>query len=97
MPFYVMMGKWGFPRCFFTTKSGFMGMAMGSAMVGDVVGILYGAYVPFVFRGEQNVAEGIVTESQVGVVRKLVCECYAEGLMAGEGMSMGQYENIVLR
>jgi hypothetical protein len=74
-----------------------MGMAMGSAMVGDAVGVVCGAYVPFVVRSEDIHKGETVAGNQTGVVRKLVCECYVGGLMGWEGMSMGQLENIVLR
>ena len=91
LPFYLCLGRLGFPRTFFTTKSGYMGMAMGTVLVGDVVSIICGVCVPFVLRGSGGERVGAVA------ARSLVCESYVHGMMNGECMDNSKIVDIVLR
>jgi hypothetical protein len=42
------------------------------------------------------VRTGLRLDARRVFVRKFVCECYIDGVMGGEGMSIGQLETIIL-
>jgi hypothetical protein len=57
-------------------QKGYMGLAPGTARVGDLIGIFLGGTVPYVLRPNDD-----GTYSFLG-------ECYVHGLMDGEDMKM---------
>lgn len=73
-------------KCF-STELGYAGLAPPHAREGDKVCIILGASTPFLIR---ETPENSETQYQ------LVGECYVHGLMKGEGLQMGQEEDIVL-
>ncbi|GME26941.1 heterokaryon incompatibility protein-domain-containing protein [Neofusicoccum parvum] len=65
-------------RRIFATEKGYMGTAPWTAAEGDVVMLVAGAYVPYVFRRSNREEEAW----------ELVGEAYCHGFMFGEGMEM---------
>jgi hypothetical protein len=91
--FRVAFSKHGLFRRFFTMHGGYMGIGPPGIMSGgcDVVALLQGAVTPFILRlinaGQEE--SGCPTYSLVG-------ECYIHGLMKGEGMALGEMQQIRL-
>ncbi|KAL8824757.1 MAG: hypothetical protein Q9170_008053 [Blastenia crenularia] len=71
------------------SKKGLLGLGPTTARGGDLVCIILGANTPFLLR-ETSASEVEDRKYQ------LVGECYIHGLMNGEGLSMGDEQDIVL-
>ena len=74
-------------RSLFRTDRGYLGLGPRTVKVGDRVGILKGAQVPYIFRHSERDAETILD---------LVGESYVHGIMYGELGSMLEYGRITL-
>ena len=72
-------------RCFCTTEKGFFGLVPGKVEVGDEVAILNGGNVPFILRRFES-------GNEQELVYRLVGDGYFHGLMHGEALSLGTYE-----
>ena len=83
------MGTLATSRIFGTRERGLLGLAREGARKGDTVCILYGADYPWILRPN---------EQRDGVVKKwkLVCECYLDGLMHGEGLDVRRKQTFVI-
>ncbi|KAH7142835.1 heterokaryon incompatibility protein-domain-containing protein [Dactylonectria estremocensis] len=77
---------------FFTTDTGFIGLCPDRAEVGDVVHVVKGASIPFVFRGAPSIGRGRAdlilgsdAQGEVGNQHfELVGESFVLGVMAGD-------------
>lgn len=87
--FRVAFSKHGRGRTFFITHRGYMGLGPPGMHAGDHIGLILGACTPYVLR------ESVDNLAEEGTYA-LVGECYLHGLMYGEGMSMGEIQNIRL-
>ena len=77
---------------FETEKHGFLGHGPPGTQAGDVVCILAGAITPFLLRpGDRDLTNGHDKQPW-----HLVGECYAQGLMHGEGLEMGERQSCVI-
>ncbi|KAG6364696.1 hypothetical protein INS49_006300 [Diaporthe citri] len=76
----VMGGK---IRRLMVTKEGYIGVAPRRAQKGDIVCVLYGCSVPVVLRKSG-------TDDESASLCKFVGECYVDGLMDGEALSLGK-------
>lgn len=105
--FRVAFSKHGLVRRFFTTHGGYMGIGpqgiITSGERNDVVALLQGAVTPFILRpvGEGEAGGGGGGEGEGGgggsiPTYSLVGECYVHGLMKGEGMALGEIQQIRL-
>jgi hypothetical protein len=75
-------------RRFLTTRGGFIGLASSGIRCGDMVSLFAGGVTPFILRPE-NREDG-------RACFKLIGEAYIHGLMNGEGLSMGEFQQILL-
>lgn len=75
MDFVRTNGTWCYNRRFFKTEDGRFGWGPNAVSEGDLVAIVHGLHVPLVLRPVQGGHE-------------IVGDCYAHGLMLGEGMDM---------
>jgi len=55
--FYILLGRIGYSRTFFSTKCGYIGIAMGKPLVSDVLTVICGACVPFLLSVVREGAE----------------------------------------
>ncbi|PVH69089.1 hypothetical protein DL98DRAFT_626637 [Cadophora sp. DSE1049] len=76
---------------FVTTKRGFCGLVPGTALVGDIVGILGGGDVPFLLR------KATTGEKNQGRCYRLVGTCYMYGMMDGEALELDDVHEKQLR
>lgn len=80
-------------RCYFITKSGYIGVGPDNAMVGDVVAIFSGASTPFVLRKVEFNHSSQATPSLAGKTDdqrwKIIESCYLHGFMDNEVASPG--------
>lgn len=72
----VLFGMAG--RCFFTTRTGRMGLCQPNTKPGDEVWIMRGVPVPFTFRPQQ------LTQPGVGEQYAMLGDCFLHGIMDGE-------------
>lgn len=77
-------------RKLFHTSRGYLGLTSLGTCKGDIVCLFLGANVPFILRSSTPTEAGDRTYALVG-------ECYIHGLMSGEGMEMGDLQEIILR
>jgi hypothetical protein len=77
-------------RIVFSTENGFVGLSPVNTAVGDQVCVFLGASTPFALRPRDSV------EQSEGIYYFLVGECYVQGLMNGEGLEMGEVQEICL-
>jgi hypothetical protein len=84
-------------RVVFTTANGYAGLGPQGLKKGDMICLILGAATPFIIR-EHEVADKMGNEDVVhgDGMFVLVGECYIHGLMGGEGMTMGEIQDIVL-
>jgi hypothetical protein len=84
-------------RVLFTTANGYAGLGPQGLKKGDIICIILGAATPFIIR-ESELVERAGNEDMVhgDGIFVLVGECYTHGLMGGEGMTMGEVQDIVL-
>jgi hypothetical protein len=84
-------------RVLFTTANGYAGLGPQGLKKGDRICLILGATTPFIIR-ENEMAEKVGDEDIVHgkEIFVLVGECYIHGLMGGEGMTMGEVQDIVL-
>ena len=76
----------------FVTQGGFVGMGWAGMQKGDKVALIIGALTPYLLR---EVPAGLAGEA--GQTKyQLVGECYVHGLMNGEGLTMGDVEDILM-
>ena len=82
----------GHRAMFGTCEHGFLGWGPTGLQVDDEICIIIGASTPFILRPLENVAG-----MNLGAQRwRLVGECYIQGLMNGEGLSLGRWEPCVI-
>jgi hypothetical protein len=86
----VLDASAAFSRKVVATRRGYLGLTWRCAEDGDKVCIILGARVPFIIR------ENAVEEEEGVRTYTLVGGCYVHGLMNGEGLKMGEVEDIVL-
>jgi hypothetical protein len=77
-------------RKLFRTHRGYLGLTSSGTREGDIVCLFLGTDIPFILRKDALTEAGAHTYA-------LVSECYIHGLMAGEGMAMGNVQEIILR
>jgi hypothetical protein len=84
-------------RVVFTTANGYAGLGPHGLKKGDRICIILGAATPFIIR-ESELVERTGNKDMVhgDGMFVLVGECYIHGLMEGEGMMMGEVQDIVL-
>lgn len=75
-PFKSLFERAYVDRRLFTADNTYLGLAPWTAQVGDVVMLVAGAYVPFVFRASDKTAGSW----------ELIGEAYCHGVMFGEGL-----------
>jgi len=92
--FVAAFERHGADRVLFTTESGYLGLGSEGTKVGDYVGLLYGAKVPFLLRQVERLDS--VLPRQESTEFQLVSECYVRGIMHGEGLQYGVEQDIVL-
>jgi hypothetical protein len=84
-------------RVLFTTAKGYGGLGPQGLKNGDRVFLFLGASTPFIIRGKYSAEE---TENEGAACREgmflLVGECYIHGLMGGEGLKIGDVQDITL-
>ena len=73
-------------RCFAITEKGYMAIVPPGTKEGDMVCLILGGQVPFVFRQFQT---SDIDRSRKEQSYALVGECYVHGMMDGEGLSQG--------
>ena len=84
-------------RVLFTTSFGYAGLGPPECETGDLICIVHGAAAPFLLHKSTEVPfEDKSAESQEDQTYVLVGECYIHGLMNGEGMVVGQAQDIIL-
>lgn len=88
--FRKVLFTYHFRKRYCVTASGDVGIVPRHTAVGDIVCIFLGAAVPFLARPNPIGEDGTQTYS-------LVSECYIHGLMNGEGLKMGEAQDLVLR
>jgi hypothetical protein len=82
----------GSKRVPFRTRKGYIGLSDPGIEQGDCVCLMQGASVPYLTRkGRLVVGQGPQRCPQ------LLCECYVHGLMHGEGLTDGRWEDLYLR
>jgi hypothetical protein len=81
----------------FTTVNGYAGLGPKGLKKGDRICLILGAATPFIIR-ENELADkmGVEDKAYGDIMFVLVGECYIHGLMKGEGMPMGEVQDIVL-
>ena len=84
-------------RLFLTNDDlGLMGLAPDRARPGDVVAIIEGAYVPVILR-KVSTQQSLLDEAQgSGTSWNLVGNAYVQGIMDGEGLTLGEMEPIII-
>ena len=87
----------GRERVLFATTNGYAGLGPHGLKKGDRICLILGAATPFIIR-EKELAEETGNEDMADGdgIFVLVGECYIHGLMGGEGMTMGEVQDIVL-
>jgi hypothetical protein len=85
-----LFGSEYFPRKLCVLGNGYLGVVPKNAKVGDVVCVVLGAQVPFVFRRVKRGETGEKGESGEGgeISYRLVGECYVHGMMDGEAFEL---------
>ena len=83
----------GFKVIFGTSTQGFLGWGPSSTHKNDVLCIIIGALTPFLIR---PVNKHGLDETSTTQKYQLVGECYVQGLMNGEGLTMGERQRCVL-
>ncbi len=76
-------------RKLFTTSRGYTGLGPPELCIGDSLCIFYGAATPFLIRPSAKSSDARSTHALVG-------ECYVHGMMNGQGLSMGEPQEVVL-
>lgn len=76
-------------RVIFTTKRGLIGIGPPYMQSGDLICIIIGAQTPFLVRK-------VISATEQAPMYEVVGDCYVHGLMNGEGLGMGQEEDIIL-
>ena len=78
---------------FGTSTQGFLGWGPSLTHKNDVLCIIIGALTPFLLRpvDKHGLDENSTTQKY-----QLVGECYVQGLMNGEGLTMGERQRCVL-
>ena len=75
---------------------GLMGLAPIHARHGDVVAVIDGAYVPVILRKAKGLGSFLDKTRGRGTRWHLVGDAYVQGVMDGEGLSLGDMKPIVL-
>ena len=83
----------GFKVMFGTSTQGFLGLGPSLTHKNDVLCIIVGALTPFLLR---PVNKHGLDETPTTQKYQLVGECYVQGLMNGEGLTMGERQRCVL-
>ena len=83
----------GFKVIFGTLTQGFLGLGPSLTHKNDVLCIIVGAPTPFLLR---PVDKHGLDETSITQKYRLVGECYVQGLMNGEGLTMGERQRCVL-
>ena len=74
-------------RVLFATKRGYIGLAPPKTAQGDLICVIFGTVTPFILKKSLDADKEAYT---------LVGECYIHGLMKGEGLKLGEEQEIVL-
>lgn len=79
--FLKTCGFWTFGRCFFTTESGYIGLAPVGTEPGDIITVILGCRFPVILRQDPT------TKGKPDKTRwKVVGVCYTHGVMCGEAI-----------
>ena len=78
---------------FSTAQKRLLGYGPEGLLPGDTVCIIKGAVIPFLLRPDTDTVR---SDEQNGKRWRLVGGCFVHGLMYGEGLSMGEMEEIVI-
>ena len=94
----MMAAKSGFKSMFGTTEQGFLGWGPSLTHKHDILCIIIGALTPFLLRPVDNDGLDDISAAQKYSAQKyqLVGECYIQGLMNGEGLTMGSRQKCAL-
>jgi hypothetical protein len=78
--------SWLYRRRLFITGKGYYGIASEMVKLGDLVTIVFGGSIPFIFRRE-NSALGDGEYPETPALCTLVSHCYVHGIMDGEALA----------
>lgn len=84
----ITASGFGLCRWPFITDKGYLGLGLDGIKAGDMVCVFDTATVPFVIRKGSESSENMYS---------LVCEANIHGIMQGEAMNMGQWEDVRLK
>jgi len=86
-------GCWG-ERRLFITREGYIGLCPPYVKQGDLMYVVPGVSTPIMLRQQKN----IIAPTGSAKEYQLVGECYAHGLMNGEGLGMElELEELVIK
>lgn len=85
---HIDMARWGRRLCF--TETGYIGWVSHDVREGDEVAFVYGGPALFILRSpdDDHDVEANATEDPLNPKRRLLEDCYMQGLMNGEPVKM---------